>query len=129
MACSTIDAAEADALAADFNRSFGGAEVPAWRAGARSAVAVSVRRAARGGRRAPPEEALGDDVWAHQPRGEGCAELRRLASEIEMWLFDHAVNRGAPCARRRRSSALCGFGEAVRAMPRCPDGGGLDRGR
>jgi hypothetical protein len=45
---------------------------------------------------------LGADLWAHQPRGEGSAELRRLATEIEMWLFDHALNT----ARRARGLPL-----------------------
>jgi hypothetical protein len=63
---------------------------------------------------------LGGDVWAHQPRGEGSAGLRRVSSEIEMWLFDHAVN----AARRARGlpviSALWlwGGGAGDTALPR-----------
>lgn len=90
-----IDAVEADRLVADFNRSFGGQGARLIR-GLGSGL-LSVFDAPLEADTTPPEEVLGGDVWAHQPRGVGSAELRRLASEIEMWLFDHAVNaaRGA----------------------------------
>jgi hypothetical protein len=47
-----------------------------------------------------PARLLGGSLATGQPQGEGAAELRRLSSEIELWLHEHAVNR------RRRGSAL-----------------------
>jgi hypothetical protein len=92
-----LDASEADRLAEDFNRSFGdgGTHLSRGLGGGLLCLFDALLEADT----TPPEEALGEDVWAHQPRGEGSAELRRLASEIEMWLFDHPVNM----ARRERA--------------------------
>jgi hypothetical protein len=92
-----IDALEADSLAAAFNRSFGGHGARLIRV-ARSGLvcALDTKLAAE---TTPPDEALGGDVYAHQPRGEGSAQLRRLSTEIEMWLFDHELN----AARRSRA--------------------------
>jgi hypothetical protein len=41
---------------------------------------------------ADPVRSLGDDPSAGLPRGEGAGTLRRLGSEIEMWLHEHPVN-------------------------------------
>jgi hypothetical protein len=91
-----IDALEADTLTADFNRSFGGGSARLVR-GLGSGL-LCVFDAPVAADTIPPEEAVGGDMFANQPRGEGSAALRRLSSEIEMWLFDHAVN----VARRTR---------------------------
>ncbi len=40
-----------------------------------------------------PEAALGEDLSAFQPRGPGAAALRLAASELEMWLHAHPLNR------------------------------------
>ena len=40
-----------------------------------------------------PAAFLGADIGRAPPRGAGAAELRRLASELEMWLHEHVVNR------------------------------------
>ncbi len=91
-----IDSSEADTLAADFNRRFAGGGSRLVRGpGSRLFCVFDGPVAAD---TTPPDEALGADVWPHQPRGAGSAELRRLSSEIEMWLFDHALNE----ARRAR---------------------------
>jgi len=45
-----------------------------------------------------PETILGRDIGAHLPQGVAGAPLRRLMSELEMWLHDHALNE----ARRAR---------------------------
>jgi hypothetical protein len=39
-----------------------------------------------------PEEILGRDIWGYLPSGPDSARVRALTSEIEMWLFEHAVN-------------------------------------
>jgi hypothetical protein len=94
-----IDASEADTLAAEFNRSFAGGGVRLVRGPGSGLFCVFDARLSAD--TTPPDEVLGGDIGSHQPRGEGSARLRRLGSEIEMWLFDHAVNaarraRGAP---------------------------------
>jgi hypothetical protein len=50
---------------------------------------------------ADPENVLDRHIADHLPTGAAAPRLRRLMSEIEMWLFEHAVNRiriadGAP---------------------------------
>ena len=45
-----------------------------------------------------PAGALGGDVGAFQPSGPGAAALRLAASELEMWLHTHPLNR----AREKR---------------------------
>jgi hypothetical protein len=42
---------------------------------------------------ADPSSFLGADPAGGLSRGEGAGMLRRLGSEIEMWLYDHAINR------------------------------------
>jgi hypothetical protein len=110
-----IDALEADTLAADFNRSFGAGSARLVR-GLGSEL-LCVFDAPLTADTVPPDEVLGGDIWAHQPRGEGAAGLRRLSSEIEMWLFDHAVN----AARRTRGlpviSALWLWGGGAGDLP------------
>jgi hypothetical protein len=90
---------EADTLTTEFNREFGGGAARLLRGlGSKIFCVFDERLAAQ---TTTPDEALGRDVWAFQPRGDGSQQLRRFAAEIEMWLFDHALNaarraRGAP---------------------------------
>lgn len=91
-----LEPAEADALAADFNRVFAGGEVSMERG--RDALLLCRFAAPLRATTSAPETAAGRDIWAYLPRGEDAARLTSLTSEIEMWLFDHAVNR-----RRRES--------------------------
>jgi hypothetical protein len=112
-----IDVSEADRLAEDFNRSFGDGGARLAR-GPGSGL-LCLFDAPLQADTTPPEEALGTDLWAHQPRGEGSAELRRLASEIEMWLFDHPVNaaRGARGVPVISALWLWGGGAGDAALP------------
>jgi hypothetical protein len=48
----------------------------------------------------PPDDLLGRDIGEHMPGGADGARVRALMSEVEMWLFDHPVNR------RRRAASL-----------------------
>jgi hypothetical protein len=96
--------AEAGALAADFNRQFAGA-------GTRLVVGregelLCVFDAPLQVETSAPEELLHHDVWSSMPRGADAARVRRLMSEIEMWLFDHAVNESR---RRREAPAISGL--------------------
>jgi len=86
-----LPAAETAALTEDFNTVFEGAGVRlvAGLAGALLCVFDQSLDVVTH----DPEAAMGQDVFGFQPSGPDAPRLRRLASEIEMWLFDHAVNR------------------------------------
>jgi hypothetical protein len=96
--------AEAGALAADFNRQFGGAGA-CLQVGPEGEL-LCVFDAPLRIETSTPEELLHHDVWNSMPRGPDSARVRRLMSEIEMWLFDHAVNEGR---RRREALAVSGL--------------------
>jgi hypothetical protein len=93
-----LERGEAQALAADFNRVFAGGGVRLSRA--REALLLCVFDAPLEAATTDPEQVAGGDVFAALPRGADAPRLRRLASEIEMWLFEHEVN----AARRVRSA-------------------------
>jgi len=111
-----LDPADADALAADFNRVFSGAGMHLQR-GLDSLLLCSFDAPLRVAA-AAPEEVHGD-IWEFLPHGADAARARRLMSEIEMWLFEHAVNE-----RRRARAApaitglwLWGGGAADLSLP------------
>jgi hypothetical protein len=117
----SIDAAEATALARDFDTVWSGAGVHLW--------AVSNRLYC--GFDAPlhvttqdPEAARGRHLESFLAAGPDAARLRRLMSELEMWLFDHAVNQN----RRKESLPpisglwLWGGGAPLATLP-VPSGG------
>lgn len=85
-----LSAAEADQLAADFGRVFGGAGMT-LRRGHGSVLACLFDAPVRV-ETTPPERVAGEDVWNHMPRGEHATRLRRFMSELEMWLHEHPVN-------------------------------------
>ncbi len=95
----SLDAEEAALLALDFNRMFGGEGVR-MRASA-AAVLVCEFDAFLDVITHDPETLVGRDLFALQAAGPDAVRLRRLMSEVELWLFDHAVNR----ARTARGSA------------------------
>ncbi len=94
-----LSAAEATALAADFNRRFAGAD-PRLRA-LPGGVMVAIFDRRLDAKTADPETLRGRDIAAHLPSGTDGPALRRLTSEIEMWLFEHPVNLD-----RRRAGGL-----------------------
>jgi hypothetical protein len=94
-----LEPSEAEALAADFNRVFAGGGVRLSRA--RDALLVCVFDGPLEAITTDPEQVVGCDVFAALPRGADAPRLRRLQSEIEMWLFAHDVN----AARRTRAAA------------------------
>jgi hypothetical protein len=127
----TLRQSEADALAVDFNR--------VWHdAGIRLLAGRSAPQAPPGGgpRMGPthlycvadqalaatthdPEYALDRHIENYLPTGAAAPPLRRLMSEIEMWLFDHAVNRTriADAAAAVNGLWLWGGGPALRSLP------------
>jgi hypothetical protein len=112
----TLNSAEAAALALDFNRLWSGAGVQMWAAAARvfcgfdAALEVVTQ---------DPERVRGRHLENFLPAGPDGARLRRLMSEMEMWLFDHAVNE----SRRRASHPpisglwLWGGGAPLASLP------------
>jgi len=85
-----LEPAEADLLVADFNRVFEGAGARLARG--RTAPLLCLFDAPLCATTIDPEEVLGEDIGEFVPRGADSASLRRLMSEIEMWLFAHLVN-------------------------------------
>ena len=83
--------AEADALAADFNRVWNDAGIRLI-AGRRAQLYCTVDQVLDLATH-DPEEAVDGRIENHLPTGADAAGLRRLMTEIEMWLFEHAVNR------------------------------------
>jgi hypothetical protein len=108
---------EAGALASDFNRTFvdAGMRLSVGRA----AVLVCVFDQALEVTTHDPEDVAGHDVFGYQPAGADAPRLRRLMSEIEMWLFDHAVNRARTGDGRRPVTGLWlwGGGSTGSTMP------------
>jgi hypothetical protein len=86
-----IEPAEADGLARDFNRVFEGGGVTLERG--RDALLLCRFEQPLQVVTHAPEQAAGHDLWSYLPGGEDAPRLKRLTSEIEMWLFDHPLNR------------------------------------
>ncbi len=92
----SLDAAEAQGLALDFNREWRDSGVDLWAASGRLFCGFDAVRDADSALQAStqdPASASGLHLQSFLPTGTGGARLRRLMSEIEMWLFDHAMNR------------------------------------
>ncbi len=95
---------EAAALASDFNRTFVDAGIRLFVT--RAAILVCVFDGALEVTTHDPEAVAGHDLFDFQPAGTDAPRLRRLMSEIEMWLFDHALNRARTGAGRRPVTGL-----------------------
>ena len=108
---------EADALAVDFNRGWNDAGIRML--AGRSAGLFCVADAALKATTHDPEDALGRHIENHLPSGAAAPRLRQLMSEIEMWLFEHAVNRTRLSEGAAAVSGLWlwGGGPALRSLP------------
>jgi hypothetical protein len=118
----SLSRAEADALAADFNRVWhdagirlvsGRSQTP--RAPDLFCVTDRVLDAVT----RDPEDVLDRHIEDYLPAGPDAPQLRRLMSEIEMWLFEHAVNRtrAADAAPAVNGLWLWGGGPALASLP------------
>jgi hypothetical protein len=109
---------ECDVLAEDFNQVWRGSGIR-LHAGRRAVLFCIVEGALDAVTR-DPEDVLGRHIADYLPSGGGGARLRRLMSEIEMWLFEHAVNRSrrAEAAPTLSSLWLWGGGPALTSLPR-----------
>jgi hypothetical protein len=112
-----LDLAEAQALAEEFNRLWAddGVTLMAGRAGALYCAFDEPVRA----QTADPQRASGKDIGEFLPTGTDAPRLRRLMSEIEMWLFEHAVNtmRAARNATPVSGLWLWGGGATLKELP------------
>jgi hypothetical protein len=108
---------EADALAVDFNRVWNDAGVRLI--AGRSADLYCLVDQAVDVTTHDPEEVLDQRIENHLPTGTAAARLRQLMSEIEMWLFEHAVNRSraANAAAAVNGLWLWGGGPALMSLP------------
>jgi hypothetical protein len=86
----SLSQAEAEVLAVDFNRVWHDAGLRLL-AGRRALYCVVDR--ILDATTSDPEDVLDQRIGNHQPAGADAQRLRRLMSEIEMWLFEHALNR------------------------------------
>jgi hypothetical protein len=105
-----LGADERPAWIDDFTRSFG-PDYALHDAGARSFLlcgASEVRAAS-----VDPARLLDADIGRALPSGPAAGELRRLGTEIEMWLHGAAPNLARERARERRVSALWLWGGGV----------------
>ena len=93
----TLRKDEAAQLAADFAATLGGTSLSLAAAGAEGFLLSGLEVQAL---THDPARVLGADVAPWLPAGEGAGQLRRLATEIEMWLHEHPLQR----ALRRRGS-------------------------
>lgn len=85
-----IAAAQADALAADFNRRFTGGGVQLLRG--EDSLLVCLFDARTEFEAADPDQLPPGDIWGALPSGVDSGQVRRLMSEVEMWLFEHPIN-------------------------------------
>lgn len=66
-----------------------------------------------------PQQIQDQHIEPHLPAGVAAPPLRRLMSEIEMWLFEHPLNRARVTEAEPIVSALWlwGCGDVVRSLP------------
>jgi hypothetical protein len=118
-----LDVAEATQLVSDFGRVFVDSGWQLFVTGGRELLLAGE----------PQEDCDADDpaLWcglspkAGMVRGSGAKALRQLGAEIEMWLYDHPVNRARDSSRMPTISALWlwGSGSApLRTLPRAAAG-------
>lgn len=112
----TLDAAAAGRVATNFNEDFAsaGRRLLAGASGHLYCLLAEPLRATT----CDPLDARGRDISAFQPAGADGGRLRRLASEIEMWLHDHALNRARVAAGHPPVTGLWlwGGGEPIQQM-------------
>ena len=86
----SLDAAEAAQLVRDFNHTW---RDSAFRLEALGATLFCRADQALDAAQCDPERALGRHIQQFLPTGGQAGALKRLMSEMEMWLFEHEVNR------------------------------------
>ena len=112
-----IEPAEARSLAVDFNRVFrdAGLRLTVGRHGVLLCLFDRVCDVVTH----DPETVIGNDLFGCQPSGTDAGRWRRWMSEIELWLFEHAINRARSGRRAPIITGLWfwGGGAPVAALP------------
>jgi hypothetical protein len=113
----SLSQAEAGALAVDFNRVWNDAGIRLL-AGRRADLYCLVDQGLDATTH-DPEDVLDRRIENYLPTGTSAARLRQLMSEIEMWLFEHAVNRlrTSNAAAAVNGLWLWGSGAALTSLP------------
>jgi hypothetical protein len=113
----SLKRAEADELAADFNRVWHDAGIRLI-CSRRTHLFCLADRVLDAETR-DPEDVLDRHIADYLPAGADAPRLRRLMSEIEMWLFEHAMNRTriAGAAPAVSGLWLWGGGPALASLP------------
>ena len=114
----TLERPEAEKLSADFNRVWGDAGLRLVRG--RHADLFCVIDHSPAATTRDPVDVLGRHIGDYLPTGEGAPRLRQLMSEIEMWLFEHEMNRrrAADAVPLMNGLWLWGGGAALQSLPR-----------
>jgi hypothetical protein len=120
-----LDPRDAEELAREFNRDF--SDAAQRLIAAPSGRLFCVFAAATSAMTYDPAAVVGRDIWEFQPSGADAPRLRRLMSEIEMWLFEHAVNRERTAAGLAPLTGLWLWGGGA-ALSRLPGLGGWTAG-
>jgi hypothetical protein len=109
---------DADALAADFNRVWHDAGIRLVSGRSQTRLFCLTDRALDVATR-DPEDLLDRHIENYLPSGADAPRLRQLMSEIEMWLFEHPVNRtrSAGAAPAVNGLWLWGGGSALASLP------------
>jgi hypothetical protein len=113
----TLRRPEAETLAVDFNRVWSDAGIRLL-SGGRADLFCAFDQTTEAAT-ADPEDVLDRHIADHLPVGATAPRLRRLMSEIEMWLFEHPVNRAriAQAAPVLSGLWLWGGGPALTSLP------------
>lgn len=123
-----LDEHSASALQTDFARQFPGADLVLGHCGAEGFLLRGLQAA--GAETSDPAQASGRDIATFLPRGREGAAVRRLATEIEMWLHAHPVNAARARAGQPAASALWIWGGGQPAVvPRGSTPAGRAHGR
>jgi hypothetical protein len=88
----TLSSGGAEMLAADFNRVWQGSGIRLTAARSAAQLLCTFDRPLEV-RTRDPHDALGLEIEEFLPAGADSGSLRRLISETEMWLFEHAANQ------------------------------------
>ncbi|HXA37105.1 MAG TPA: hypothetical protein VNW26_12270 [Steroidobacteraceae bacterium] len=113
----SLRGSDAETLAVDFNRTWNDAGIRML--AGRCAELFCVFDQPLDATTREPEDVLDRHIEGYLPAGAGAPRLRRLMSEIEMWLFEHDVNRTRIAAGATAVNGLWlwGGGAALTSLP------------